>query len=243
MKIWKFLTPLFFITFLNPIHNFAEEAMNKKIILVLGSGGSRGLAHVGVIEELENLGIVPSLIVGCSSGAIIGVLYAENQDLNKVKELFINMKRDELVDFSLFEKGAMSTRKKMEDFLVKNLTATAFSDLKIPFVSVATDLNKGEPVYFQKGELLPTILASAALPGLFPPYHMEDQVYVDGGITDPLPANIAHTLGDEMIGEGAIVIASDVTPFLDGFSTDNLPGIVRKSMEVVYQRLTYLSLR
>ncbi len=233
MKKWNFTTALFFIAILNPLSTFASEA--KKVILVLGSGGSRALAHVGIIEELENLGVVPHAIVGCSAGAIVGALYAQDQDIGNVKELFINMKVDDLTDFSPFEKGAVSTRKKMEEFLKKHLIATDFSSLQIPFIAVATDLNKGEPVYFHKGELHPTLLASAAMPGLFPPYKMGGQLYVDGGVTDPLPVNFAHTLGD------CIVIACDISPSLDDFGTDNLPEIVRKSMEVLYQRLIYLS--
>jgi NTE family protein len=92
-------------------------------------------------------------------------------------------------------------------------------------------LNKGIPVYLEEGELRPAVLASAALPGLFPPYKMGDQIYVDGGVSDPLPVLFAHTLGN------ALVIASDISPALEGFDADNLPQVLRKSFEVVYQRL------
>lgn len=204
---------------------------SQKVILVLGSGGSRGLAHVGVIEELENMGIVPDTIIGCSSGAIVGALYAQHQDIAKVKEILINLKYDDLVDFSIFQKYAFSTRDKLEKFLKDNLEATDFSALEIPFIAVATDLHKGEPVYLKEGELHPAVLASSALPALFPPYQMDDSVYVDGGVCDPLPAKFARSLGK------AVIIASDISPSLDGFDADSLPQVIRKAFEVIYQRL------
>lgn len=231
MKFYNSIVLLFFITILHPLA--AAEQKDRKVVLVLGSGGSRGLAHVGVIEELEKLGIIPDVIVGCSSGAIVGALYAQYRDIAKVKEMLINLKQDDLVDFSLFEKYAISSREKLEQFLQKNLTASHFSSLQIPLIAVATDLYKGEPFYFQEGKLHPAILASSALPALFPPYRIGKNLYVDGGVCDPLPVRFASTLGN------VIVIASDISPSLDGFDINNLPQVVRKVFEIIYQRLAY----
>src|SRR5438477_519239 len=130
MKKWNSIITLLLASIFISFSASAKEP--KKIILVLGSGGSKGLAHVGAIEELENLGIIPDAIVGCSSGAIIGALYAQHGDINKVKEILIDMKYDELVDFTFFQKYAISTREKMEDFLESNLIATDFASLTIP---------------------------------------------------------------------------------------------------------------
>lgn len=233
MKYLKSLIVLFFVIAVIPVFALSKE--RQKVILVLGSGGSRGLAHVGVIEQLESLGIVPDMIVGCSSGAIVGALYAQHKDIAKVKEILIHLTQDDLVDFSLFQKYAFSSRDKLEKFLEKNLVVRDFASLQIPFIAVVTDLNKGEPIYFQDGEVQPAVLASAALPALFPPYKMGDQLYVDGGVSDPLPVQFAHSLGD------AIIIASDISPSLDGFDAESLPQVVRKSFEVVYQRLAHSS--
>lgn len=235
MKKWN-STIIISVFFLLAMHPFSSHAQDlEKVVLVLGSGGSRGLAHVGVIEELENLGIFPDVIVGCSSGAIVGALYAQYRDIAKVKQILLDLKYDDLVDFSLFQKFAMSSREKIEQFLQNNLTENNFDALKIQFIAVATDLNKGEPVYFREGELHPAVLASAALPPLFPPYKMGDQVLVDGGVTDPLPVQFAQTLGK------AVVIASDISPALDGFDADSLPQVLRKSFEVIYQRLAFVA--
>lgn len=231
MKYLSLFVILLFGMAMNPFSAIPEE--RQKVVLVLGSGGSRGLAHVGVIEELENLGIVPDMIVGCSSGAIVGALYAQYKDIGKVKEILIDLTQEDLVDFSLFQKYALSTRDKLETFLEEHLTVTDFALLQIPFIAVATDLHKGEPVYFREGELHPALLASAALPALFPPYKIGDRMYVDGGICDPLPVQFARSLGD------AVIIASDISPSLDGFHTENLLEVVRKAFEIAYQRLAY----
>src|SRR5688572_21839135 len=98
-KLFLFIIS-FFATAVLPCSVAAVQT--QKVILVLGSGGSRGLAHVGVIEELENLGIVPDMIIGCSSGAIVGALYAQHKDIAKVKETLIDLTQDDLVDFSIF---------------------------------------------------------------------------------------------------------------------------------------------
>ena len=233
MKKWGLVIVLIFTAAFNPA--FLLKKDSKKIVLVLGSGGSKGLAHVGVIEELEKLGVVPDVIIGCSSGAIIGALYAQHLDIAKVKELLIDMKYDDLVDFTPFEKCAVSRRGKVEKFLKKNLTATDFSSLKRKFIAVATDLHKGEPVYFEKGDLHAAVLASSALPGLFSPYQIGDHLYVDGGVSDPLPTHFAHNM------KNVIVIASDISPDLDGFDAGNLPQVIRKSFEVIYKRLAYYS--
>lgn len=225
----KNLSLFVILLFATAMNSFSAET--QKMILVLGSGGSRGLAHVGVIEELENLGIVPDMIVGCSSGAIVGALYAQSKDIEKVKEILIDLTQDDLLDFTLFQKYAFSTRDKLEKLLEEHLTVTDFASLQIPLIVVATDLQKGEPVYFQEGGLHPALLASSALPGLFPPYKIDDQLYVDGGVSDPLPVQFARSLGD------AVILASDISPSLDGFDTESLPDIVLKAFEIAYQRL------
>lgn len=228
MKKWNKIIVLALIFIVSPL------VASPKVVLVLGSGGSKALAHVGVIEELEELGIIPDAIVGCSSGAIVGALYAQYRDIKKVKKILIDLKYDDLIDFTFFQKYAISSSKKLEKFLQKHLKVDDFSSLQVQFVAVATDLQKGEPVYFKEGALLPAILASTALPGLFPPCKIENQIYVDGGITDPLPVSFARKLGEKVI-----VIASDIRCSLDELDADNISQVIGKSFEVLYQRLAF----
>lgn len=231
MKNWKWTAFLLCLITMSSLSATPEKS--KKVVLVLGSGGNKGLAHVGVIEELEHLGIVPDVILGCSCGAIIGALYAQHTDIAEVKKILIDLKYDDLIDFSLFQKQAISTPNKLQNFLDSHLKSKDFSSLKTKLIVVATDLQKGEPIYLTEGELHPAILASAALPGLFPPCQIGDKICVDGGVCDPLPVSFAKSL------EECVVIASDISPSLKDFEIDDLPGVIRKSFEIAYQRLAY----
>jgi len=213
---------------------FAEPA--KPIILVLGSGGSKGLAHVGVIEELEKLKIIPDIIVGCSSGAIVGAMYALTKDSQFIKKCLIDLSASEIVDYSLFQKGAISTRVKLTKFLDKHFKDKVFSDTKIKLVIVSTDFETGMPVYFSEGSIQKATLASCALPGLFPPLEYNGKIYIDGGCSSPLPISYANKIK----GEG-IVIASDVSGSLSQYEGGNLIYNLRKSFEIIYQNLIHFS--
>lgn len=211
--------------------DFKGPRDSNEVILVLGAGGSKGLAHIGVIEKLEELGIVPTKIVGCSVGAIIGALYAQNRDISKVKEILIGLLKNDIVDFSIFERAALSTRKKFVSFLEKHLSAKKFSDLEIELITVATDVQTGQAEYFTEGNLIDAVLASAAIPGLFAPYQIGDRKYIDGGLSAPLP--IEHG-----VSFNGMVIASDIKTSLDDFDDSNFVNVMRKSFEIISQNFT-----
>lgn len=217
---------LFLISYSTAI--FSQE----DTVFVLGSGGTKGLAHIGAIEELEQMGIIPSKIVGCSVGSIVAALYAQNQDIEEVKECMIDLSKDDLLDWSLFQDNALSTRKKFIKFLDKHLKAEKFSDLSIEIVIVATDFTNGKAVYFTEGSLKDAILASACLPGVYAPYEIEGNLHVDGGLTDPLPIFYAKSLGGK-------VLAIDISSRLDECKDpDGMFSVLTRSFEIIYQRLS-----
>lgn len=202
---------------------------NINVALVLGGGGSRGLAHVAVIEELLAAGIQPDLIVGCSAGAIIGGLYADRPDIGRIKRLLIDKKREHLLDLSIKHLPfGMSSGLLLKKFLTENIKSENFSQLSIPFVSVATNLEFGDMVTFGTGKLIPAIRASAAYPGVFLPIKIAEQYFVDGAVSNPVPVQVARKLGAKYI------IAVD----LSGDLTDTLPthmlGVMRRSMDISY---------
>ena len=199
------------------------------IALVLGGGGSRGLAHVGVIEELLAAGIHPDLIVGCSAGAIVGGLYADTPDIERIKKLLINKKREHLLDLSIEHLPyGVSSGLFLRKFLSEHLKAKCFNELTIPFAAVATNLEFGDMVTFGTGDLMPAIRASSAYPGVFLPVRIAGQYFVDGGVSNPVPVEAARNLGAKF------VIAVD----LSGELTDTLPnhmfGVMRRSLEISY---------
>jgi NTE family protein len=207
----------------------SKDFKQKKLALVLGGGGAKGFAHVGVLEELNQAGIVPDVIIGCSAGAIVGSLYAANPNLTEFKELILSGKRSDVIavstkdwPYGLFDKS------KLEQYLKNNMQARTFADLKIPFITTATNLQYGTLTGFSEGELIPTILASAAYPGAYAPVAINDQYFVDCGVTDPVPVRFAKKLGFE------IVIAVNIAEQLPESSPNHVFGVLKRSMEIAY---------
>lgn len=161
---------------------------NKRVALVLGSGGARGYAHIGVIEELEARGYEIVGISGCSIGALIGGLYAAGK-LSDYKEWVTNLNYFDLfrlVDVTWSPMGAIKGEKVM-DVIASMLNGRTIESLPIPFTSVATDLINQKEVWFQEGSLEQAIRASVAVPGVITPVQHRGRTLVDGGLLNPLP--------------------------------------------------------
>ncbi|MCH9813533.1 MAG: patatin-like phospholipase family protein [Epsilonproteobacteria bacterium] len=168
--------------------NHKGISLKKSISLVLGSGGARGYAHVGVIEVLEEAGYEIKSISGSSMGALIGGLYACGK-LETYKEWVLTLDTFEvlkLIDFS-FSKNGMIKGDKVFDVIAKMIGDVKIEDLPISFTAVATDLTTQKEVWFQKGSLLDAIRASIAIPTIFTPKTLGNQLLVDGGVLNPLP--------------------------------------------------------
>ena len=174
----------------------------KDVALVLSSGGARGLAHIGVIEELESQGYHITSIAGCSMGALIGGVYAAGK-LPEFREWMKTVDRKkmlELTDFSLslnhLVKGTRIIKAIME--FVPDLP---IEDLPIPYCAVATDWKAGREVVIDKGSLFEAIRASISLPSFYEPVQRDDMILIDGGVTNPIPMNrVKRHEGDLLIG-------------------------------------------
>ena len=174
----------------------------KDIALALSSGGARGLAHIGVIEELESQGYHISSIAGCSMGALIGGVYAAGK-LPEFREWMKTIDRKkmlELTDFSLslnhIVKGTRIIKAIMEfvpDVLIE--------DLPIPYCAVATDWVSGREVVIDKGSLFEAIRASISLPSFYEPVRRDGMILIDGGVVNPIPMNrVKRQEGDLLVG-------------------------------------------
>jgi len=162
--------------------------MKKSISLILGSGGARGYAHIGVIEVLEQQGYEIKSISGSSMGALIGGLYACGK-LEEYKKWVLNLDLFEvikLIDFS-FTKNGMIKGDKVFDIIANMIGDIKIEELPISFTAVATDLTTQKEVWFQKGSLIDAIRASIAIPTIFTPVELGSSLLVDGGILNPLP--------------------------------------------------------
>ncbi len=173
--------------------------MAGKIGLVLGAGGARGYAHIGVLQVLEQANIHADFVVGCSAGAIAAALYASGQDMTQLAQLFTYpgfSKR--LIDIAPSREGLVKGDKFLE--VVRLLTKNAdFADLPIPLAVVATDIERGELVIFREGNVAEAVRASISIPGFFKPYRYRDRLLVDGAVISRLPIHVAREMGADKI--------------------------------------------
>lgn len=179
-----------------------DDKKKRDVALVLSSGGARGLAHIGAIEELEAQGYHISSIAGCSMGALIGGVYAAGK-LNAFREWMqtINRKKMlELIDFS-FSLNHLVKGTRIIEAIMEFVPDVAIEDLPIPYCAVATDLKAGREVVFNKGSLFKAIRASISLPSFYEPVQYDDMVLIDGGVMNPIPLNrVKRHAGDMLIG-------------------------------------------
>lgn len=161
--------------------------MSKRVALVLGSGGARGYAHIGVIEEIERRGYDIACIAGCSMGAVIGGIYAAGklEDYRNWIESLDYLDVLRLVDVS-FRLGAIRGDKVFGQ-IRKIVGEINIEQLRIPYTAVAADLTNQQEIWFQEGCLHQAMRASAAIPSLFTPVMQGNRMLVDGGILNPLP--------------------------------------------------------
>ncbi|MEQ9300167.1 MAG: patatin-like phospholipase family protein [Cyclobacteriaceae bacterium] len=170
-----------------------------KIGLVLSGGGARGIAHLGVIKALEELGIHISNISGASFGAIVGAFYADGYSPDDIFKLIIKTNLFKMVQPAINWQGLL-TIEKSEVLFSPYLTAKTFEDLKIPLTVVATNVKKGKSKFFYSGELIKPMLASSCLPVIFKPVELDGKLYIDGGILNNLPVEPLIVNCDRIIG-------------------------------------------
>jgi NTE family protein len=211
------------------------EPRPAKIALVLGGGGARGFAHVGVIRVLEQERIPVDLIVGASAGSLIGALYADTRDSFELEALAWQVEKDDIFDWSILgsTRGPV-TGKALEEFLAKHVKAPSIELLGIPFIAVATDLRTGEEVIFDRGPIGPAVHASSAIPGLFRPVVLDGRTLVDGGVVDPLPVPVARARGAE------VVIAVNIGMELGEEEPGNVASISLRSIVLLGRELARL---
>lgn len=172
----------------------------KKFGLALGSGAIRGFAHIGVIKSLLRHNIPIDFLAGSSIGAWIAVYYALYQDIDKLEQTTLGMKKEKLISFlepSL--SGGLIRGERIEKLLNNWFKDSSFHDLFIPTQVVATDLITGEPFVFNKGNLALAVRASMAVPSFFKPVIHKSHMLVDGGVSNPVPDNLVKQLGADVI--------------------------------------------
>jgi NTE family protein len=169
-----------------------------KIALALGGGAARGFAHIGVIKALEAQGIVPDIVVGTSAGSVVAALYASGMSGFELQNLALQMDESMVADWTLPNRGMLKGAA-LQDFINQKVKNLSIQRLPRPLGVVATDLQSGEMVLFRRGDTGIAVRASSAVPGVFQPVEIGGRDYVDGGLTSPVPARSARSMGADFV--------------------------------------------
>jgi NTE family protein len=194
------------------VQRIARRLTDRTVGLALSSGGSRTIAHIGVVRVLRRAGIPIDMIAGSSGGALFGALIAAGWSDPKLVEF-----ATKLGDFNTFRnwdvnlppKAGLIKGRRARDLIEGWLEGRHFSDLEIPFYVVATDLSTGEEVVFDSGSVSDAVRASISIPGVADPWRYQERFLVDGAVVNPMPASVLHNRGAK------IIIGSSVVRFAD----------------------------
>ncbi len=203
--------------------------MAKKLCFALGSGGARGIAHIGFLQAMEENGIKPDSIVGCSMGALVGACYCAGIPLKTLKETADSLKFKDIADFDFFPftKKSLLRSVKMQTKISSLIGHTSFEELKIPFACIAADLVSGEVITLKDGDLSEAVRASSSIPTIFRPVEIGDYELVDGGVLERVPVKQAQIFNPD------VVVAVDVIGNLREYKpTKSLIQLLLKVIEV-----------
>jgi NTE family protein len=180
------------------------SASRPLVGLVLGAGGARGFAHVGVIKALEAGGIEADVVVGASSGALVASFYAGGMNAADLEALALAVEDSDIFDFTLFGPGRVQGLR-LQQFVNETLRGRRIEALAKPFAAVAAEQGSGRMAVFNRGNTGVAVRASASVPSLFWPVLINGRTYVDGGVASRVPAGLARRMGAD------VVIAVDIS--------------------------------
>lgn len=218
----------------------AEPAAQRlpRIGLALGGGAARGFAHVGVIQVLEEAGIKADLVTGTSAGSLVAALHASGRNGAQLQRIAETMDEAAFTDWTLplFNRG-MLRGDALARYVQQQVGGRKIEELPLPLGILATDLQSGQGVLFERGDIATAVRASSAVPGLFQPVRITGREYVDGGLVAPVPVRQARQMGAEL------VIAVDISQAPDA----NLPGdmfqILLQTFAIMGRSINVLELR
>lgn len=182
----------------------------KCIGLALSGGALRGIAHIGVLEVLEEAGIRPDVVAGTSAGALVGALYCAGIPLPKIRAEALDLKWSKIGRVTRPRLGWFDISR-MEERVNELIGGRTFAELEIPFAAVAADILSGEVVVLRQGSVAAAVRASCSVPGVFTPCVQGDRLLVDGGLLNNLPVSVTRQMGADY------VIAVDLFPAVQRF--------------------------
>jgi NTE family protein len=207
-----------------------------RVGLALGGGAARGFAHIGVIQVLEEAGVRPDLVVGTSAGSLVAALYAAGRSGAELGQLALTMDEGAITDWSFPGRGLIRGDA-LARFVREHTGARTIEQMRLPLGIVATDLDTGEPILFQRGDTGLAVRASSAVPAVFQPVRIGSREYVDGGLVSPVPVRFARQMGAEL------VIAVDISTPPDGAQTGDVFRMLLQTFSIMGKSINRFELR
>lgn len=203
-----------------------EKTADLKIGLALGGGGNRGFAHIGVLKVLDDARISADIVVGTSAGSAVGALYAGGLSGQDIERLSLPLQREAVLTWVVPRMG-FASGEPMETYINQRVGKRLIEQLNRSFGAVATDLQTGRAVVFQRGNTGQAVRASCAVPGLFQPVRIGDRLYADGGLVQPIPVSSARKMGANF------VIAVDVSTKPAHNTVDSVTNIMLQTFDIM----------
>ena len=208
----------------------------KRVGLALGSGGMRGMAHIGVLQVLEESGVPIDLVSGASVGAFFGAAYAAEMDLYALSEFAQYLGRRDVLDLPRpFRSGHLSGNKFLRLCRIVTNDRT-FSETCVPFWCSAVDLHTGETHYLHEGPLSSAVRASISIPGLLRPVHLNGRTYIDGGTVEELPIDILRRNGADVV----IAVDLSIGPAFQ-MKRENVRRVLFRSVDIMRAAMNRLT--
>ena len=209
-----------------------------RIGLALGGGAARGFAHVGVIQVLEEAGIRPALVTGTSAGSLVAALYASGKNGAQLQSVAETMEEATIADWTLqvFTRGALRGEA-LAKYVNTQVGQKPIESMAMPLGIVATDLNSGNDIVFQRGDTGAAVRASSAVPAVFQPVKIGNREYVDGGLVSPVPVRAARKLGADLI------IAVDISSPPESASANGTLEILLQTFTIMGKSINSLELQ
>ena len=207
-----------------------------RIGLALGGGAARGFAHIGVIQVLEENGLRPDLVVGTSAGSLVAALYASGKSGAELGLLADSMDESAVTDWAFPGRGVIRGEA-LARYVREATGGRAIEQMRMPLGIVATDLDSGEPILFQRGDPGVAVRASSAVPAVFQPVRIGSREYVDGGLVSPVPVRFARQMGADL------VIAVDISAVPDGSATGDAMRMLLQTFSIMGRSINHFELR